>query len=107
MKTLKINQFKAGLEHFLSLEERNLRIGEKMALIAIIALFETQDTATKKEIIGITKAKAITTYKNIKLLEDKGYVESARSNQFYSRSFLTLTDKGNYFASRLRRILNT
>ena len=43
----------------------------------------------------------------MKSLENKGYLKTVRNNQFYSLSYLSLTDKGLLFVSKLKRyILN-
>tara|TARA_R110000772_G_scaffold46279_1_gene105683 strand:+ start:476 stop:799 length:324 start_codon:yes stop_codon:yes gene_type:complete len=105
MKQLTVNQFKAGLLYFFDQRTRDLRIGEKLVLINILALLEQIDIISKADIVKASDAKNTTTYANIRSLENKGYIQSIRGNQFYSLSYVSLTDKGNLFASRLRRIL--
>ena len=102
MKQLTVNQFKAGLLYFFDQRTRDLRIGEKLVLINILALLEQIDIISKADIVKASDAKNTTTYANIRSL---GYIQSIRGNQFYSLSYVSLTDKGNLFASRLRRIL--
>lgn len=100
-----MEQFLNGIQWFFGRQEKEISLGEKIALISVIAVFDTKEVVTKQDIIRVNKAKADTIYANLRNLEKKGYIQSTRSNQFYSLSYITLTDKGNLFASRLRRIL--
>lgn len=106
MRTNKAKIFLNGLQWFFSGEKNELTIGQKIVLISILSLFEVKDLITKQDVIKANKAKQNTVYSNIRGLENKGFIKSTRSNQFYSLSYITLTEKGNLFASRLRRILS-
>lgn len=106
MKANKPKIFFNGLQWFFSGEKNGLTLGQKIVLISILSLFEAKDIITKKDIIKANKANIHTTYSNIRALEAKGFIKSTRSNQFYSLSYISLTEKGNLFASRLRRILS-
>lgn len=84
-------------------ENQELRMGEKLVLITLIRLLGEKQVITKNDVCTANQAKRDTTYHLIQSLERKGYLESKRSNQYFSRSFLSLRGKGLKFSSDLKK----
>ena len=78
-------------------------MGEKIVLITIIRLLDERQVVSKSDVCTANQAKRDTTYNLIRSLEIKGYLESNRSNQYFSLSYLSLRKKGLKFSSDLKR----
>jgi DNA-binding MarR family transcriptional regulator len=102
MKRPFLNAYK-GAKAMLQTKPEDLTMGEKMAFLLIMALFEVKDQVT---IYDVKKAnegvKEQTTTKLIYNLSNKGYLIRSRSNQFFSKAYLTVTDKGLLLARSFR-----
>ncbi|AMQ57089.1 hypothetical protein AO498_11630 [Algoriphagus sanaruensis] len=97
----------AGIRYFLTEGNEELSPGEKFVLILTARLLDEHQVISKQEICEVNQAKPATTYGFLKSLENKGYIRSNRSNQYYSRSFITFTDKGLNFKVRLIRFIKS
>jgi len=102
-----VNTFLIGFKAISNfLADKSLLWGEKAVMMLIIALLEEKEIISQKEVIQANRSPSPTTYKNIQQLRAKGYIQTNRANQYYSLSFIELTEKGRITASRLRRQLN-
>ncbi|GAB2479021.1 hypothetical protein [Algoriphagus taiwanensis] len=106
---MKINlqQIEAGIRYFLTEGNEELTPGEKFVLILTSRLLEQHQVVSKQEICDKNQAKKATTYGFLKSLENKGYISSDRSNQYYSRSFVSLTERGLFFKVRMLKFINS
>ncbi len=94
-----------GAKVMLEVNSDKLKVGEKMVLLLILALFESNDHVTMHQVREAnTNVKIKTTYALINGLMAKGLITKQRSNQHYSKTFLTVTDKG-LLAAREFRVL--
>lgn len=87
------------------LEEKSsgLNMGEKMVFLLILALFEKREQVTVFDVKQANKnVKQCTTEKIISNLTAKGYLSKTRSNQYFSRTYLTVTEKGLLLARSFR-----
>ena len=84
-----------------------MRRGEYITLVLIISLIESNNgIVTQADVIKANKdIPRSTTYRNIKMLIDAGYLNSERGRQFFARSYLTLTDKALLLQSRIKSLL--
>jgi hypothetical protein len=80
-------------------------LGAKVVFSLVLGLFEDKAILTKDDVCKANSAKRATTYAYLRILEDAGFLTSERTNEYYSKSYIQLTEKGNLTASRLRRIL--
>lgn len=80
-------------------------LGAKIVFSLILGLFEDNEVLTKNDVCKANNQKIGTTYAYIKMLEDLGFITSQRTNEYYAKSYIELTDKGKLTASRLRRVL--
>jgi DNA-binding MarR family transcriptional regulator len=92
-----------GAKAMLETRPEDLTMGEKMAFLLVLALFEVNDQVTiydvKKANKGINE---MTTIRLIYNLTSKGYLSKQRSNQYFSRTYLSVTDKGLLLARSFR-----
>lgn len=78
----------------LTFEKENLSIGEKLVFLLIMGLLEQNEQLTLFEIVEANKpTNESTTRKLIDALKAKGYFTTQRSNQYFSRAFITPTEK--------------
>jgi DNA-binding MarR family transcriptional regulator len=92
-----------GAKAMLTVRPEDLTMGEKMVFLLIMALFEVKDQVTMFDVKEANKGiEKRTTAQLIRNLCSKGYLTRSRSNQFFSRSFLTVTDKGLLLARSFR-----
>ncbi|AMQ55615.1 hypothetical protein [Algoriphagus sanaruensis] len=105
---MKINlqHIEAGIRYFLTEGNEELTPGEKFVLILTSRLLEQQQVISKQEVCDNNQAREATTYGFLKSLENKGFISSNRSNQYYSKSFVSLTEKGLLFKSRLSKYIS-
>jgi DNA-binding MarR family transcriptional regulator len=100
-----LNAYK-GAKAMLTVKPEEMTMGEKMAFLLILALFEAKDQVT---IFDVKKAnegvKENTTTALVYSLTKKGYLSTTRSNQYFSRTYLTVTDKGLLLARSFRMAL--
>jgi DNA-binding MarR family transcriptional regulator len=104
---MKINlqHIEAGIRYFLTEGNEELTPGEKFVLILTSRLLEQFQVVSKQEVCENNQAKPATTYGFLKSLEHKGFIRSTRSNQYYSKSYLSLTEKGLLFKSKLAKFI--
>ncbi|MCS5488913.1 hypothetical protein [Algoriphagus limi] len=103
-----LQHIEAGIRYFLTEGNDELTPGEKFVFILTIRLIDQQHIVTKQEICKSNQAKPATTYAFLRSLEHKGYLKSNRSKQYFSRAFISITQKGLLFKSRMKRyILNS
>ena len=102
MKSLKIKHLEYGIRFFVSEYNKELSMGEKIVLITIIRIAHEINIVTKNDICIENKIRHSTTYSIIKSLEKKGYIISLRGKQFYSKSYVSLTNKGLLFSHHIR-----
>ncbi|MGY6522421.1 MAG: MarR family transcriptional regulator [Mongoliitalea sp.] len=107
MGRIKLRHLESGIRFFLTQYNNEITSGEKVVLITIIRLIEEKEVVTKKEICEANRIKDNTTYAIIRSLESKGYVSSKRSNKHYSKSFLSLSFKGQFFSVLLKDFINS
>lgn len=97
--------------NFLSVDKRvhwpDLDTSGFFLMMLICGLFERLEVVSQYDVVKENeKFSAPFTYKIVSSLVRKGYLSKQRSNQYFSRSYLTLTDKGNLFKSKLYSLLN-
>jgi len=97
-----LRQVENSIRFYLKSENENLSGGEKFVLIITIRLLKEKQVISKQDICNENKVKNSTTYSIIKSLENKGYLTSKRGNQFYSKSFLSLINKGLMFSNNFK-----
>lgn len=102
MKAVKIKYLEYGIKFFVSEYNNELSMGEKIVLITIIRIAEEINIVTKNEICKENNISHSTTYSIIKSLEKKGYIISLRGKQFYSKSYVSLTNKGLLFSYQIK-----
>ena len=105
MKNLFLSLYKSS-KVAMETSKEDLKLSEKMVFLLILALFQKQDQVTiydiKKANLGINER---TTDRLIRQLINKGYLTKQRSNQYFSRTYLTVTDKGLLLARSFRMAL--
>jgi DNA-binding MarR family transcriptional regulator len=102
MKRPFLNAYK-GAKAMLSVRPEELTMGEKMAFLLVMALFEVNNQVTMYDVKKANNGvKENTTNSLIISLVNKGYLTKQRSNQFFSKSYLTVTDKGLLLARSFR-----
>lgn len=75
-------------------EKESLSIGEKLVFLLIMGLLEKNEQLTLFDIVSANKpTNQSTTRKLIDALKAKGYFTTQRSNQFFSRAYITPTEK--------------
>jgi DNA-binding MarR family transcriptional regulator len=95
-----------GAKAMLSVRPEDLTMGEKMVFLLIMALFEEKDQVTMYDVKQANKGiENPTTGLLIRNLCSKGFLTRSRSNQFFSRTYLTVTDKGLLLARSFRMAL--
>jgi DNA-binding MarR family transcriptional regulator len=95
-----------GAKAMLSVRPEELTMGEKMAFLLIMALFEVKEQVTMHDVKQAnTGVKENTTNSLIISLVNKGYLTKQRSNQYFSKAYLTVTDKGLLLARSFRSAL--
>lgn len=99
---LNLSNIEDGIRFFLSECNKELTMGEKFVLIVVTRLCDQNHVVSKLEVCDANSIKKNTTYSLLRALETKGFLKSVRANQFYSKSFVSLSDKGLLFASRLK-----
>lgn len=82
-----------------------MKAGEKIVLITVIRLLDEKHVISKNEVCKNNSAKRDTTYSLLRSLEFKGYLKAVRNNQYYALSFISLTQKGLLFSSRLKNFI--
>jgi len=92
---------------FMQDESLELTMGEKAVFCLILDCLRLFDSVSMYDIVKRNGGLKTTTYSNLRNLKKKGFIKTERSSQFYSPSFIELTEKGNLFASRLRKALNS
>jgi len=107
MKGKKRINFYPLFAQFLLDEGKEIGTGEKAVFCLILDHLSAFGTVTMKQIVTANNGNKNTTYTNLQRLLTKGFIKTERSSQFYSPSFIELTEKGNLFASRLRKALNS
>jgi hypothetical protein len=76
------------------LDPEGLKIGEKLVFLLIMGLLEKKDSLTLYEVIQANKPTNTNTSNRIfRQLKAKGYFTTQRSNQFFSRAYITPTEK--------------
>ena len=85
--------------------EINMRKGNIIVFLLILALLENNKELSKYEVIRANKSPDGTTRTNIQQLERLGLITSKRSNQYFSRSYISLTEKGLLLKYKLRKVL--
>lgn len=98
-----LKHIETGIRYFLTKGNNELRIGEKLVLITVIRLLAEKQVITKYDVCNANHIKRDTTYHLIQSLERKGYLVSNRSNQYFSRSYLSLKGKGLKFSSEFKK----
>lgn len=98
--------------NYLLKTEKDLKYPGLVIFSLIIAIINKKGTCTAYDIItantGLKKPiKRETTYTNISRLQKAGYINKTRSKRHFSRTYLTLTEKGLLLKSRLNTLLNT
>ena len=84
-----------------------LRKGQTILFILILSLFETQSTVTRYDVIRLNRGNKNTTSSNLVKLHQIGLIQTQRSNQYFSRAYLSLTPKGLLLKSQLKKVLNS
>ncbi len=107
MKSRKEFRFYPLFAQFLRDEAIELKTGEKALFCLILDHLSLFGTVSMFDIVKANNGNKNTTYSNLKSLRRKGFIKTERSSQFYSPSFIELTEKGSLFASRLRKALNS
>lgn len=107
MERIKLRHLESGIRFFLTQNNNELTSGEKVVLITIIRLIEEKEVVTKQEICKANRIKNNTTYAIMRSLETKGFIKSKRARQHYSRSFLSLTEKGHFFSAILKEFVTS
>lgn len=102
MRTSNLRNIESGIRFFLSKGNQELTMGEKFVLVIVTRLLEELQVVSKLEVCEANGIKKNTTYCLLNSLEKKGILKSVRSNQFYSKSFVSLSDKRVLFVSRLK-----
>lgn len=78
----------------LTFEKENLSIGEKLVFLLIMGLLEQNDQLTLHELKKANEpTNEGTTAGILNQLKRKGYFTTQRSNQYFSRAFITPTEK--------------
>lgn len=81
-------------------------IGQKLVFLLIMGLFEKNDQLTLFDIVEANKpTNESTTRKIIDALKAKGYFTTQRSNQFFSRAYITPTEKAFGLLRRFRSLV--
>jgi DNA-binding MarR family transcriptional regulator len=100
------NTFKTiytGIKIAMHGKAEDLKLGENIVFLLILALFESMDQVT---IFDVKKAnegvKEHRTHKIVSELARKGYLMRNRSNRHFSKSFLSVTEKGLLYARCVR-----
>jgi DNA-binding MarR family transcriptional regulator len=104
MKIKNSDIFKIWYNSF-SVGETGLIFGEKAVFLLIVTLLEENSSLTQYDVIKLNNAPEKTTYNIISKLIKKGYLSSTRSNQYFSRSYLSLTEKGLLLKAHIRKVL--
>ena len=90
----------------LSIRPEELTMGEKMVFLLVMALFEEKDQVTMYDVKQANKGiEKPTTGLLIRNLCSKGYLARNRSNQFFSKTYLSVTEKGLLLARSFRSAL--
>ncbi len=79
--------------------------GEKLVFSLVVALMGESGTVTQFDIINANKANKKTTYTIIARLIKGGYLSASRSPQYFSKSYLSLTEKGLLLKAHIRKTL--
>lgn len=78
----------------LTFEAENLMIGEKLVFLLIMGLLEKHGVITLHEVKEANLPTKISTTSSIfEKLKAKGYFTTQRSNQYFSRAYITPTEK--------------
>ncbi len=104
MKNEGYNTFRIYHNSF-SVGTDGMNYGERAVFGLILAYLEAGDSVTQYDIIKANGAKEVTTYAIIKRLILKGYLSASRSNQYFSRSYLSLTEKGLLLKAHIKKTL--
>ena len=102
MVKINLKHIEIGIRFFLTKENHELRMGEKLVLITIFRLFDDKQVITKNDVCIANMVKRDTTYHLILSLEKKGYLESKRSGKFFSPSYIILKKKALLYSLRLK-----
>ncbi|AEL26104.1 hypothetical protein Cycma_2362 [Cyclobacterium marinum DSM 745] len=105
MANVDLSQVEKGIKFFLTVNNSELKAGEKIVLITVIRLLDEKHVISKNEVCKNNSAKRDTTYSLLRSLEFKGYLKAVRNNQYYALSFISLTQKGLLFSSRLKNFI--
>ena len=89
------------------MKNNNLNKGQLIVFTLILAMFEYNDILSIYDVKKANRTNEFTTMNNIASLRKKGLIKTQRSNQYFSRAYLSLTDKGLLLKSQLKKILST
>ena len=89
------------------MKEYSLNKGHLIVFTLILALLEYNDIISKYDVKQANRINPNTTNSNILYLEKIGLLTSKRSNQFFSRSYISITPKGLLLKSQLKKVLNS
>jgi hypothetical protein len=81
--------------------------GNIIVFILILSLFEQNTIVSKYDVIKANRSKKMTSHANIYQLINLGLLSANKSNQFFSKSYLSLTPKGLLLKSQLKKVLNS
>ncbi len=82
-----------------------LTVGEKIVFLLVVALMGESETVTRFDVLRTNKGNKNTTASNLRSLILKGYLSASRSNQYFSRSYLSLTEKGLLLKAHIKKTL--
>jgi len=81
---------------------------EIIVFLLVLACFDNMEVVTKKDIVRINKSiPEQSTYSSLRQLQEKGYIDSIRSNRYYSPSYISLTPKGLLLKRSLGKYLSS
>lgn len=80
---------------------------ESIVFLLLCAYFDDNSVIDKYTVVNSNKASKTATYTIMRSLENKGFIQSQRSKQHFSRSYISLTSKGLRLKRELASLLNS